>query len=355
MSEETNPMMKGITVVPEQKKTSLWGARLGGCFVGTGLGCFTLLLFFVVAPFILIHQATKQFATEDVESLFNSSEVLTGMVDEGLIPIRRLELNGVITGQHVSNWYKDPTSDAAVVEQITEAIGEEAVKGLLLVVNSPGGSVTASDDLYRALQRFKAVEPGRKVVVMAKDVLASGAYYLAMQADYICVQPTTVVGSIGVIMPGVNVSGLAQRLGIADNSIASGASKDLGNPLKPINPEHNAVLKTVIDGMYERFVQLVADGRKMQVSAVRKLADGRVFTAVDAKNLGLVDRIGYEDEIEDVLAELFGCKPEEIYIDERSKTSETFRAWLKCGFQEFGHGMMQGLLPAESKVPQYRW
>jgi ClpP class serine protease len=88
---------------------------------------------------------------------------------------------------------------------------------------------------------------------------------------------------------------------------------------------------------------------------VRKLADGRVFTAVDAKNLGLVDQIAYEDQCEQILAELFGCKPEEIYFDHYNDKVETFRGWLRCGLNEVGRGMMEGVLPVESKAPQYRW
>lgn len=340
------------------QQTSQGRASRGGCFWGFGLGCFTSLLVLVMVPFMMLAMmgrvvtdaVTNQVTTSAMEDLD-----LAEMVDEGKIPIQRLELNGVITGEWTSAWYTDPTSDVAVLEAIQAATKNESIMGLLIAVNSPGGSVTASDNLYHALECFKQARPGRKVIITGGDLVASGAYYLAMQADWIRVQPTSVVGSIGVIMPGINLSGLATRIGLQDNSIASGASKDIGNPLKPINPAHNAVLKTVVDGMYARFVELVAKGRKMQIEEVKKIADGRVFTAADALNLRLVDDIGYADTIEPRIAELFNCEVDDLYFYESTAEENALKVFFSTLPKAFGAGIAEALMEQPSAVPQYRW
>ena len=330
--------------------------RLTGCFMGLGIGCLVSVLLLFAVPAIMVYSLTSLLSSGAVETMTNAEgPSLSERVDEGMIPVQRLELKGAITGEWTSYWRTESTCDAAVLEQIREATEQEAIKGLLLVVNSPGGSVTASDNLYHALERFKAVQPGRKIFVMGGDLVASGAYYLAMQADLIRVQPTSVVGSIGVIMPGINIAGLAQTLGIADNSIASGASKDIANPLKPVNPEHNAILKSVVDDMYNRFVDIVAKGRKMPTQKVKGYADGRVFSANEAKNIGLVDEVGYEDDFVRSIAEQFGCKEEEIYLYAPTEEAFPFRKWVFTFPQAIGRGLSEGLLSSESKVPQYRW
>ena len=328
--------------------------RFSGCFMGLGLGCLTSCVLVFVVPFILIYSLATRISWDAVEEV-SQGPTLEERVDAGLVPVQRLELRGMITGEWASYWHSDATCDAAVLEQIRAAIDNEAVKGLLIVLNSPGGSVTASDNLYHALERFKAAQPGRKVFVMGGDLVASGAYYLAMQADVIRVQPTSVVGSIGVIMPGINIANLAQTLGIADNSITSGASKDIANPLKPINPEHNAILKSVVDDMYKRFVEIVAKGRKMPTQKVMSYADGRVYPANEAKNIGLVDEVGYEDDFVASIAEQFGCKQEEIYLYSPNAEGFSLRKWAIAFPQAIGRGLSEGLMSGDSKVPQYRW
>jgi protease-4 len=131
------------------------------------------------------------------------------------------------------------------------------------------------------------------------DVCASGGYYLAMGGDVVIAHPTTVTGSIGVIMSLYNASGLAALIGVTSEPIKSGPNKDLGNPLRPMTPEERTVLQGIVDVFYCRFVDVVAKGRKMPPERVRELADGRVYSGVEAEKLGLVDRLGYlEDALE---------------------------------------------------------
>lgn len=336
--------------------------RWGGCLLGLFSGCLLSALAPVALFAGLVALALRSGG--DLSARMGDAlrgegagyEQLRGEGEgEGARQVLRLSLNGVITGAAPSRWYLPPDCDAAVLEEIEAAIDDPSFDALLLEVDSPGGGVTASDAIYHALERFKAAKEGRKVIVLGGDVVASGAYYLAMQADWIRLRPTSLVGSIGVIVPGFNAAALAQRLGIADNSIASGASKDLGNPLKPINPEHNAILQTVVDDMYARFVAIVAKGRRMTEADVRKLADGRIFSATDALNLRLIDDIGYEDTLDAEIARLLGCDEAALAIYQPLRKGNAFRAFLSDFPSALGRGLAAPLAEPPTRAPEYRW
>ena len=184
---------------------------------------------------------------------------------------------------------------ARVREELARAEKDDAVKALVVRINSPGGTITASDV---ALSRDPRVQAARKIPVVAAimDVGASGGYYAALAADQIFAHPTTITGSIGVIMLTVNAQGLLEKVGVAPLAIKSGPLKDAGSPFRGLTDEERAVFQAVIDDMYGRFVRLVAESRKIPEARVRSFADGRIYTAEQARALGLVDRIGYLDE-----------------------------------------------------------
>jgi len=187
---------------------------------------------------------------------------------------------------------------ARVREELDKAEDDDRVRAVVLRINSPGGTVTASDILYHEITRFKE---RRKIPVVAciLDVGASGGYYVALAADHIVVHPTTVTGSIGVLMLTVNAAGLLEKIGVSASYVTSGQFKDMGSPFRSLRPEERAIFQGLIDQFYGRFVQLVARSRKLDEPRVRAIADGRVHTATEALGLGLVDRIGYlEDAIE---------------------------------------------------------
>src|SRR5262249_45844199 len=153
-----------------------------------------------------------------------------------------------------------------------------------LRINSPGGGVTASDIMYHDLMRFRHTT-GKPVVACMMDVAASGGYYLAMACDLVYAHPTTVTGSIGVIMSLYNASGLCEKLGVSSNPIKSGPNKDIGNPGRPMTEQERAILQGVVNGFYVQFVHVVVEGRHMPEERVRELADGRVYTGIEAKEL----------------------------------------------------------------------
>jgi protease-4 len=183
-------------------------------------------------------------------------------------------------------------------EKLDAAACDKHVKAVVLRINSPGGAVTASDIMYQDLLAFRR-KTHKPVVACMMDVAASGAYYLAMGSDWVIAHPTTVTGSIGVIMSLYNASGLFGKIGLASNPIKSGPNKDIGNPARPMTAEERAILQGMVTGFYDQFVHVVATARRMPEEQVRPLADGRVYTGVEACKLGLVDEVGY---LEDAIA-----------------------------------------------------
>lgn len=218
---------------------------------------------------------------------------LTGTGEEKVLLI---DLSGVISSQDKDGLIQQPNMVAALKEELTKASKDEKVKAVVLRINSPGGTVNASDILYHELKSFKAT---RKipVVVSMMDVAASGGYYAAMASDAILVHPSTVTGSIGVIMLTVNAKGLMEKVGVEANAITSGPRKDMGSPFRTMTAEEKAIFQGVIDSFYQRFLSVVQEGRpNLSVDQIKKLADGRIYSGEQAKAAGLVDDIGYLDE-----------------------------------------------------------
>lgn len=180
-------------------------------------------------------------------------------------------------------------------ERLDAAASDSRVKAVVLRINSPGGAVTASDIMYEDLVRFRR-DTNKPVVACMMDVAASGGYYVAMGADRVYAHPTTVTGSIGVIMSLYNASGLFEKIGLRTDPIKSGPNKDLANPGRPMSDEERGILQGMVNGFYDQFVRVVARGRQIPEERVRVLADGRVYTGLDAKQIGLVDEIGYLDD-----------------------------------------------------------
>jgi protease-4 len=210
-----------------------------------------------------------------------------------------IDLAGVLAEEPILTLESRPQVPllARVREELEMAEDDDRVRAVVLRINSPGGTVTASDILYHEITSFKA---RRKIPVVAciLDVGASGGYYIALAADRIVVHPTTVTGSIGVLMLTVNARGLLEKIGVSASYVTSGDFKDRGSPFRSVRPEERAIFQNLIDRFYGRFVELVARSRKLDEARVRAFADGRVYTAGQALELGLVDQIGYlEDAI----------------------------------------------------------
>lgn len=168
------------------------------------------------------------------------------------------------------------------------------VKAVILRINSPGGTVTASDMMYREVRRF-AERSKKPVLASLGEVAASGGYYLALAADEIIAEPTSITGSIGVIVPTLNVSEGLAKIGIKARNVKSGSNKDMGDPLVPAREEHYALIQTLVDEYYAQFKSLVVARRTpagLKAEFVDELTDGRVVTGTRAAAVGLVDKTG---------------------------------------------------------------
>lgn len=175
------------------------------------------------------------------------------------------------------------------IEHIIEFRNNPSIKGIVLRVDSPGGGVGPSQEIYEEIKKTVAVKP---VVVSMGSVAASGGYYVSAPVNRIFANPGTITGSIGVIMEFTNVQELFGKIGLKNQVIKSGEHKDIGSPVRPMTDSDRQILQSLIDDTQEQFVAAVAEGRKMSVADVEPLADGRVFTGRQALAVGLVDELG---------------------------------------------------------------
>lgn len=221
--------------------------------------------------------------------------VLSG---EGSDKVLLVDIAGFISGQESQSSLggrKRPGMLSRVREELDRARMDRNVKALVLRINSPGGGVTASDMLYHEVRKYRQ-ETGVKVVAHFLDMGTSGAYYTALAADRISAQPTTITGSIGVIMFRLDATGLLQKIGLQPLEISSGERKGMGSPFRVLAAEERALFQNMVNSLQDRFVGTVVSERKMEEGAVRKLADGRIYTSSDARSAGLIDDIGYLDD-----------------------------------------------------------
>ena len=223
----------------------------------------------------------------------------TTIMGEGKDKMLMMDISGIISGEErrgLARFSGEPDMVARVREELNKAAQDKRIKAIILRINSPGGTVTASDMIYHEIERFKE-KTGVKVVACIMDLGASGGYYVAVTADKIIAHPTTVTGSIGVIMLNLSVEGLLQKIGVKDATIKRGEYKDMGSPLKTMTEDERKIFQDVLDGMYEKFLSAIAEGRKdLTREKLQMLADGRIYTAQQALELKLIDQIGYLDD-----------------------------------------------------------
>jgi protease-4 len=203
-------------------------------------------------------------------------------------------------------------------EELKKAAADPKVRALVVRINSPGGTVTASDIVFRELDVFKR-ERGIPVVAAMMDVAASGGYYVALAADTIVAHPTSVTGSIGVIMISLNAEGLMQKVGLAAAAIKSGERKDMGSPFRQLTPEERAIFQSVIDDLHRQFVAKLVERRRLGAATAAALADGRIYTAEQALGHKLIDRIGYVPDALEVARRAAGLDEARVIVYKRPR------------------------------------
>src|SRR5690606_4663876 len=213
--------------------------------------------------------------------------------ERGATDVALIDLDGVITSGSVPGLCgSQPGPLDKLVERLTTAERDDDIGAVVLRINAPGGSVTASAVAFREIKAFRE-RTGKPVVASIGEVGASGGYYIALAADEIVMEPTAVTGSIGVIIPTLNFATGLEKLGIEARAVTSGPNKDLANPLSPIEEEHYTILQGMVDEFYQRFYNLVIDNREhLSPGEIERVTDGRVLTGESAVSAGLGDHVG---------------------------------------------------------------
>lgn len=194
------------------------------------------------------------------------------------------------------------------LEQVKDYVDNDSVKALVVRLNSPGGAVAPSQEMYEELKRAK--DEGKVVIVSMGALAASGAYYVACAADEIYANPGTITGSIGVIAEFPNVEGLMNKIGIKFETIKTGKYKDTGSMFRPMEPEEQELLQQMLMDVYDQFVEAVAASRRMPIDEVKRYADGRVFSGRQALEYGFVDALGTQSDAVRRAADLAGIEGE---------------------------------------------
>ncbi|HVO68141.1 MAG TPA: signal peptide peptidase SppA [Syntrophales bacterium] len=211
----------------------------------------------------------------------------------GVDRILLIPVNGLISDMPKKGLIgTSPSLVEQVVLQMNKAEKDKRIKAVLFKINSPGGTITASDLLYHEILSFKE-KTGAKITVSMMDIATSGAYYMSLPADMIFSHPTTVTGSIGVIFLQPKVSGLMNKIGLGVDVKKFGKNKDMGSPFRDSSEEEQKLMQNAVNDFGERFIRLVQKHRKPEKQALAEIATARVFLADEALKLGLIDKIGY--------------------------------------------------------------
>lgn len=316
-------------------------------FLGLCLGLSLMINAGLIIAFFVGQSAS--ITADQAEDEFPQFEEVVSY-GAGEVKAVRIDLSGIITREMDGGLFGSSISMCEnILRQVRAARQDEAVRAILLEVDSPGGGVTPSDEIYAALKAFRESREDRRVLVFVRDMAASGGYYAAMAADWIVAEPTSLVGSIGVIVQALNWSVLSEKLGVVDTTIKAGANKDMLNPFRETKPEHVELLQTVVDDMHRQFKAIVSEGRGLDEAALAPLADGRIFTATQAKNLGLIDEIGYWDDALAALAK--HCEAEQVCLV-RYKAPESFFDLLFSARNPFDLNLLRR--SAEPRI-LYKW
>jgi protease-4 len=229
-----------------------------------------------------------------------------------------ISIDGVIADRRKGGWLRSGENPVSLfIEKLDKAASDRSVKAVILRLNSPGGTVAASDIMYHRLRQFRQ-QTGKPVIACILGMGCSGAYYIACACDGIIAQPSGVVGNIGTIFQTFSVAGTMEKIGVKAVTIKSGELKDMASPLHDLSDEEQKVLQGIIKHLSEQFFAVVRNGRKtIDEKKMAELSDGRVFTAEQALEQGLIDKVGYLDDGIKWAKEMVGVKKSRVVIYNR--------------------------------------
>ena len=275
-----------------KSRVSFWLALIFG--IGLALSVLLNLILFVM----VVSNFASPGAFQDSQDRRYRERFVSGDASSDnkilLLPISGVIMSG---GQSSGFWGAATDPVQTVRDVLKRAESDRDVKAIILDINSPGGGVTASDNIHRELKRFRHKRPDVIIVSYLGEVAASGGYYVAMPGNRIVVHPTSITGSIGVIASMLNMEGLFQKIGLRAEVIKSGDKKDIFSGTRPMTAEERVIMQAMIDEMYQRFVGIVSEGRpNLTRSEILKLADGRIYTGEQAVKNGLADESGDRED-----------------------------------------------------------
>lgn len=255
-------------------------------------------------------------------------------------------VDGVIMGgRGQSNFLSESGGTDNLIKLLHQARDDKSVAAVVLRINSPGGSATASQEVGEELKKMR--NKGKVVVTSMGDMAASGGYWLAACTDKIYANPSTLTGSIGVYMPYANWEELYKKIGINQEKIKSGPHKDIMSPERQMTAEERAIIQAMVDDMYNQFVNIVAEGRHLDAAVVRQIADGRVYTGNQAKQLGLIDEFGNMYDAIDGAKEMVNLK--DAQIKEYGKTSPIEMLFGARESVDISQLLLERILPRQTK------
>ena len=239
------------------------------------------------------------------------------------------------------------TTAQPIISNLIQFRKDKGIKAIILRIDSPGGGVGPSQEIYREVRRTRQK---KKVIVSMGSVAASGGYYIASAADKIVANPGTLTGSIGVIMEFVQVEELLKKIGVGLEVLKSGEFKDIGSPHRKLTEREKKLLQDLITDIQSQFVTAVAEGRKLPVEKVQKIADGRILSGAQAKKLGLIDMLGNFQDAVELAKRMTGIKGEPTLIYPRKKKIGLWDAL----FDKAAHSLLRLLKSSQGRI-QYMW
>lgn len=247
-------------------------------------------VFAVLIAGIFVERLSSSDLAADSSGYYLEEEVLSGSGENKIV---QLFVNGVISGQRNASGL--PSMAEVLHEQLRRVEADPSVKAVVLRIDSPGGEVVATDEIHSQLLHLKK-ERNLPIVISMGSTAASGGYYLATAGDSIFANPNTLTGSLGVIFNLLNYGEAINKLGVHQYSIKSGRFKDIGSPARAMTTQEQHIFQTLVNDSYNKFVDVIVNGRNLPREKVLEIADGRIYSGEQAKDLGLIDQFGDLDE-----------------------------------------------------------
>ena len=302
------PSRQPATHAEEPRRRRRWPFVVGGL---VALGLVGLVVFAVVLILVATSGPTAPALYDEEYVSGDGPDKVVVVPIEGVIAPADDTLGGVL-----------PTSTPeGLTDALRQAGSDPSVVAVVLEIDSPGGGVTASDEMHQSVLDFEE-NTGEPVVVSMQDVTASGGYYISTAADRIVANKTTLTGSLGVIFEITNFAEAADKYGIKQVVIKSGKYKDMGSAFREMTPEERDILQSFVDALYAQFVDVISEGRDIPKDRVREIADGRVYSGLQAKKLGLIDSFGGLDQASAIAGNLAGTSDTSVvrYVQQPSFT-----------------------------------